>query len=92
MPLLTDGRNKVFGSIRVILNYLANSQTYATDCLFPPECKDKLDQYMKWYESVLEPCANSLIKTALNASKNGSSFSSWMENEERDKIAKQNLY
>ena len=89
VPMLANGRHKVFGSIRVILNYLANSQTCASDSLFPAQCKEKLEQYMKWYESVLEPCAKSIIKNVLDTSKKSASFSSWMETEERDKRAKQ---
>ena len=47
---------------------------------------------MNWYESVLEPCANSIIQNILDPAKKSQNFSSWMDHEERDKIAKRDLF
>ena len=65
VPFILENDNMVLGSTFVFLKYLANSKPKILSEYCPDEKITQIDQYMKWFDSILRPCVKRITQFVL---------------------------
>jgi len=62
LPVVVDGNFKVFGSTKVLVNYLVNSKR-KLNILYPEDAEKRaeIDRHLSWFDSVLRPSSKRII-------------------------------
>ena len=65
MPTITEGRFLILGGYLVFMNYLLNHHKAIREKLYPEEEKLQIDKILLWFQSIMRPCSQKLIRMAV---------------------------